>query len=179
MTNAGTLVSLLFLGWLLYRQVQVRPVPRQPRLGRPLLFLGLGLLLFLPFLAGRPRVPGSCWAVLAASFVVGAGLGVARAYTVRLWFADRRLLRQGTWLTVVLWLVAVGLHACAGLLVVRIGGPAELMSTTGLLYLAMALLVQQVALARRGERRRARARAAVAAMRAEGSAPGAAMGEAG
>jgi hypothetical protein len=162
--SPGTLVSVLFLGWLLYRQLQTRPVPRQVRFQRSLMFAILGVLIFVNFLGTSQPLPPAAWAVLALSFLVGACLGVVRAYTVRLWFEDRRLLRKGTWVTVTLWLVAVTLHVLAGVLIARLHGPAAAVGSAAMLYLAMASLVQQVAVWWRGQKRRevARARAGLA-----------------
>jgi hypothetical protein len=41
------------------------------------------------------------------SLVVGATLAAVRAATVKLWSQDGQILRQGTWLTATLWVVAV------------------------------------------------------------------------
>lgn len=165
--NPGLFFSLLFLGYLLYRQRQVRPVPRTPRLRVSLIAFGLGLVNTVTFLSGGPQVTAVCWVILATSFLVGAALGVARAYTVRLWFVERRLMRQGTWWTIVLWLVAVVLHTLAGLLIEVVGENHGLGSATGLLYLAMSFAVQQVVVVRRGRERRERARQRRAALSTE------------
>jgi hypothetical protein len=50
---------------------------------------------------------------IAASLAAGALLGALRATTVRVWREQERFMRQGTWLTAVLWLVSVGGHVGA------------------------------------------------------------------
>jgi hypothetical protein len=169
---AGGLFSLLFLAFLLYRQRQVRRVPARVRPRGSAVFLVVGLVVFVGFVNGGTRVPPLAWAILAASFAVGAALGVARAYTVRMWFTERMLMRQGSWSTVGLWLVAVALHVLAGVLIGATGGPRGLESATGMLYLAMSSLVQQVAIVHRGQQRRALARARLAAAEARASGQG-------
>ncbi len=150
----GALSSLAFLGYLLYRQRQVRRVPTAVRPRGPAMFLLVGLFTFTGYLQAT-RVPVAAWLLLALSFAIGAGLGWWRAHTVRLWFEQRRLLRQGTWPTVGLWLLATALHTLAGLVIGATGGPTGLESATGMLYLAMSSLIQQVAVVRRGQRTRA------------------------
>lgn len=157
----GAVLGVLFLGYLLYRQLQVRRLPRQLRLERSMLFVAIGVLTALPVLQGRTRVSGAVWAVLVASFLVGAALAAARAFTVRLWSVDRQLHRQGTAWTVALWLVAVLTHLAAGFWTHALGGPAALAGATAMLYLAVASIVQQAVLVERGNRYRTRARAAL------------------
>jgi hypothetical protein len=152
-------ISLVFLGYLLYRQRQVRRVPRQVRFRAPALFLVIGLFTFVGFLQHN-TVGKLAWSLLILSFLVGAGLGVYRAYTVKLWFKDRMLWRQGTWTTVSLWILATVLHVLAGIVIGVTGGPAGTEAATGMLYLAMSQMVQQVTVVHRGQQKRELARAA-------------------
>lgn len=55
-------------------------------------------------------------AFIAASLAAAILLGALRATTVRLWIKDGRVVRQGTWLTVILWLISVGSHLVASAL---------------------------------------------------------------
>jgi hypothetical protein len=157
----GAVLGVLFLGYLLYRQVQVRQLPRQLRLERSLMFVAIGVLTSLPILQGHVRASGAVWGFVAVRYVVGAAHAAARAFTVRLWSVDRKLHRQGTVWTVALWLVSVLTHIGAGFLTRSLGGPATLESSTAMLYLAVASIVQQVVLVERGNRYRTRARAAL------------------
>jgi hypothetical protein len=157
--DLGSLLSLAFLGLLLYRQRQVRPVPRSVRPRSSLVFGLIGLVVFVEFLNGGVTVGAVPWAILAASFALGIGLALVRAHTVRIWLRDRRLVRQGSWWTVALWVVAVVTHVVAGVLIVATGGPRGLGSATGMIYLAIASLAQQVAVVRRGREMRALAHA--------------------
>jgi hypothetical protein len=158
--NIGALFSVLLLGYLLYRQLQIRPVPRAPKLRSAGIMAVVGVFnAFQFFGGGKHHLDGLSWTVLVASFLIGAGLGVARAYTVKLWFVDKRLMRQGTWLTITLWIVGVILHALAGVLIGISSGVHGIESATGVLYLAMSFTVQQVVVVQRGQQRRAQARA--------------------
>jgi hypothetical protein len=151
---AGNLFNVAFLAYLLYRQRQVRRVPSRLVVRTTGVFALIGVVLLTQYLGQAPKPEPASWLALGGSFVVGAGLAVARAYTVRLWFAEHLLLRQGTWLTVGLWLVAFGVHALAGLLVRHLPGGFGLESATGMLYLAMSSLIQQAVLVQRGRRMR-------------------------
>jgi len=163
--DPSIIVSIGVFAFLLYRLRQVRPVPRRPRLRSSMIIGGLGIVSFGAAL-GHERIAQKIWLVLLASFLIGASLGVVRAYTVRLSFVERRLMRQGTWLTVGLWVFAVLLHAAAGPVVSALGGPSRIVSASGMLYLAMASAVQQLVVVRRGQQRRQAARAALAAREA-------------
>ncbi len=91
------------------------------------------------------------------SLVVGGGvLGAIRAYTVKIWTADNMVLRQGTWLTVALWLVSVGLHFVSDWGIDSLKAPSGLASATLLLYLAITYGVQTaIVFARSGSQRTA------------------------
>ena len=68
-----------------------------------------------------------------------AGLGAVRALTVRLWRSGGVVLRQGTWVTMVLWVVGAGVHALVGAL-------ANISDSTLLIYLGVTLAAQQLVL---------------------------------
>ena len=112
------------------------------------MLLVLGAVEFVAF-ARHHHLDAESIGILCLSFLVGAGLGTARGFTVRLWVEDRRLFRQGTLLTVLLWLVGVGLHLGSERLIQHEGGPAGAGSASMLLYLALSLTVQTQVLRRR------------------------------
>ena len=70
--------------------------------------------------------------IVAASLGIGVLLGALRAATVRLWRRDGQVVRQGSWLTVLLWLVSVGGHL--GLTALLHGGGAAAAGAAALLY---------------------------------------------
>jgi hypothetical protein len=158
----SSLIWLAVLAWLLYRQLQRRQIGgrstgRRARIA--LVLLVLGAVEFFRFAEHRHFSPASI-AVLVASFAVGAGLGVARGFTVRLTVEDGRLYRQGTPVTIALWLVAVGLHLASEHLVHHEGGPGGAGTASMLLYLAVALTVQSRVLVHRARSRVAKLRGA-------------------
>lgn len=106
-------VALAALAWILGKQM--RPGPVRERSLMPFLFLAAGLVQVLR-LALRTPLPLSDVAVLAGSLAVGCALGVARAYSMRLWEHDGAAWRQGGWLNATLWLVSLGLHLGSDLL---------------------------------------------------------------
>lgn len=162
--SSGSIIWIAALAWLLYRQTQRRPIGRGSgaRGGRrqiAVILLVLGALELAVF-ARHHHIGAAAVGVLALSFLVGAALGVARGFTVRLEFDGGQLYRQGTLLTVALWLLAVGLHLASEPLVRDAGGSSGTSSATMLLYLALSLTIQSRVLAHR-------ARARVVARRAQ------------
>jgi hypothetical protein len=104
--------------------------PCRPRLAA--LAAGAG-----PRAAPRPRLP--------------AAFAVWRATTVRVWLHDGRLLRQGTAVTIVLWLVAIAIHLGGDHLIAPHDAD-RLGSVSLLLYLGVSLAVQRFALGERARR---------------------------
>lgn len=148
MTGALVLDALI-LAWLLYRQRKVRRVP--PRLGLrfPVLLGVLGVLEVADYSHQHSLSPAVV-GVLALSLAVAAvGLGVVRALTVQLRMVDGVALRQGTWLTVALWLVSLGLHFAADWWITDLKGPGGLPSASLLLYLGVTYGVQKAVVHRR------------------------------
>ena len=78
---------------------------------------------------------------------------MVRAVTVRVWRQDGRVLRQGTWLTALLWLVSIGSHLAIG--AVQHGSAAAAAGAATLAFLGVTLGAQQLMLrARAGALRR-------------------------
>ncbi|HJP78269.1 MAG TPA: hypothetical protein VJ914_28610 [Pseudonocardiaceae bacterium] len=133
----GVAVVILVLA----RQVQKRSVRQD---SRPLIFLiiaVLGLVEAGEFVRTHP-VGSQAILLTVASLVVAAVFGVIRAYTVRLWHEGGQLFRQGNAMTIVLWLVAIGIHF--GLDALIDSSAKGLSASTLLLYLAVTLGVQQL-----------------------------------
>lgn len=141
LTNVG--IGVLVLLFILFRQVQPRAVRED---SRPTLLIVLGVVGIVDlgsFVKANP-VNATGIAMLAASLVAAAVFGVARAYTVRLWRDGGVLYRQGNWLTVVLWLVAIGVHFGADVLVDHSGSAKGLASAAITLYIAVSFGVQRL-----------------------------------
>jgi hypothetical protein len=149
-------LGLVVLAYVVARQRRVRPVPRRLHLKGPI-FLGiLGIVEFSSF-ANDHSLSSSVFWLVVLSLVVGGGvLGAIRAYTVKIWTADNMVLRQGTWLTVALWFVSVGLHFASDWGIDNLKAPSGLASATLLLYLAITYGAQTaIVFARSGSQRAA------------------------
>jgi hypothetical protein len=139
--------DLLILAWFLSRQLRVRPVPRILRMGVPLFLGAIGLVEFLSYRGSHHITPTSYWWLLG-SLVVGAGLlGALRALTVKLWTVNNWVVRQGTWLTIALWLVSLAVHFVVAGTQHNEAGNLEV--DTLLLYLALTYGVQRYVVHRR------------------------------
>jgi hypothetical protein len=114
------LTSLLSSG-LIAAVVAVFLIARQfvPRSINPLWMLGVPLVagfLGVQALAGSPPAGGTALALLAVNLGLGAGAGLLRGVTVRIWQDPARgWMMQGTALTFVLWLVTIGLKVGFGI----------------------------------------------------------------
>lgn len=152
-TAANLVLGLAVLVWIVARQVRTSEV-RADRSPRTLLVLGLvGLWQVVQFLQQHTVAAGAV-AVLVVSLVVSAGLGVLRGRLQPVWRADDgRVLRRGNATTVVLWLLAVGLHLGADVLAEKADArSAGLASASLLLYLAISLATQRLVVQGRAAR---------------------------
>jgi hypothetical protein len=148
----NVVIGIAVVALLLYRQLQIRPVrtDRGPRL--IVILAAIGLFQLVRYTADGGKVGAIGVACLVVSLLIGAGLAAARAMTVKVWRTGGGWMRQGTALTLVLWLVSIGLH----FLIDWLGGEiapqdhvSQLGSVTIVLYLAVVLGVQNVLLTRR------------------------------
>ncbi len=151
----GVLVLVLFLS----RQLVTRRLNESYRLS---VILGvIGIVEFANFLRGHPNDDGGIAAALAGSLAIAAVSGAVRAPTVRVWRENGQLLRKGTWLTAVLWVVSVAAHLgyddlVAGHISGKNGGNVG--DATVLLYLVVTLTIQRFILLHRVARQEASGR---------------------
>jgi hypothetical protein len=139
-TAAALLIDAVILALLLYRQLTVRPLS-DGRFSVILLVIGLAELVSY---GQHHRLTGSVLAFLAASLAVSVLFGVVRAVTVRIWRQDGRVLRQGSWLTALLWLVSIGSHFAIGAILP--GSAAAAAGAATLAFLGVTLGAQQLVL---------------------------------
>ena len=139
-TGAALLIDAVILALLLYRQLTVRPL-NDGRLSVLLLVIGLAELVSY---GQHYRLTDGILAFLAASLALSVLFGVVRAVTVRIWRQDGRVLRQGTWLTALLWLVSIGSHLAIG--AVQHGSAAAAAGAATLAFLGVTLGAQQLVL---------------------------------
>jgi hypothetical protein len=141
-------LGAVILVLVLLRQVRVRPVPRvyQPRL--PIVLGVIGLLEMLGY-AGNHHVSSTAWGWVIGTLAIGAlGLGALRGLTMRVWASNSWVFRQGTALTMGLWLVSLLVHF-AGDAGGDHAGAAGLEGASFLLYLGVTLAVQYYVVFRR------------------------------
>jgi uncharacterized membrane protein len=149
LTSIG--IGVLLLALVLVRQVQKRSVREDSRPVLLLVLLAIGLVDIVNFIKDHP-VNSTGIAMLAASLVAAAGFGAIRAYTVRLWRENGTLYRQGNALTVLLWLVAIGVHFGADVLIDHSGSAKGLATTALTLYIAVSFGVQRLIVGARAAR---------------------------
>lgn len=141
--TASIAIAVLVLLFVLARQVQKRTVREDSRPILLLVLLVVGVIELVQFADHNP-ISGSAITMLIASLVLAAAFGAVRAYTVRLGREDGVLYRQGNVVTVLLWLVSIGVHFGADVLIDGSGAAKGLASTTLLLYIAISFGVQRV-----------------------------------
>jgi uncharacterized membrane protein YhaH (DUF805 family) len=149
-------VGLAVLGLVLVRQLATRRLSESYRLS--VILAVIGAVEFVDFLKGHPGNPGGIIAAVVGSLVLAAVFGVARALTVRVWRQGGQLMRKGTWITAVLWVIAVAAHygyddLVAGHITGKNGSSVG--NATVLLYLVISLTVQQFVLLARVKRQEA------------------------
>jgi hypothetical protein len=159
-------IGLAALALILVRQLRARPLESGVVLVLVLGVLGLaetGAFLFgkdqfTAFVKGQshhlsPAVPDARAVIIAAagSLVLAAVTGALRAPSERLWRQDGQVWRKGTMVTVVLWVVSLGLHL--GYDAVAAHGP-DFGDATMMLYFAVSVAAQRAALAARARRLR-------------------------
>jgi hypothetical protein len=156
-TNLTDLViGIAVLALLLGRQLTTRRLSETYRLS--LILAVIGVIEFVDFLRGHPHDDGGIAAAVVGSLVLAAGFGAVRALTVRVWRDNGQLLRRGTWLTALLWVVSLAAHLgydylVAGHIAGKDGGNVG--NATILLYLVVTLSVQQFILLNRVARQEA------------------------
>lgn len=140
-TFDNILIGLVVLAWLMWRQLQVRRADRPPVVLLVISALGVASL---GFAIAKTTPTTAAILLLAVSFVLAAGFGVARGYTTRIWHSDGTRWRQGNWLTAVLWLVSFGVHLGLDFAVDAVNEAKGLGGASILLYLAVSLVAQRL-----------------------------------
>lgn len=143
------LIGLAVLALLVYRQLQVRPVRANFRL--PLILAVIGVIQLSQFLKNDHHT-GTVFAALAGSLVLAAIFGAIRAMTVRVWIQAGQALRQGSWITAVLWVVSLGAHLGYDYLVDGKGSQAGLGTASLTLYFAVTYTIQRFILQAKAQR---------------------------
>jgi hypothetical protein len=149
-------IGVAVLALVLYRQLTTQRLRENYRL--PLILGIIGIVQFVTFLNGHPHDDGGIAAAVVGSLVIAAVLGGVRALTVRVWRQGGQLLRKGTWVTAILWVISLAAHLgyddlVAGHVTGKNGGNVG--DATVLLYLVVTLTVQRYLLMARAARQEA------------------------
>jgi hypothetical protein len=108
------LLDALVALYILNRQRRIRPVPRVLSLRFPIVVGVIGLINLLSY-ADTHHPSHSAYLWVLATLVVGALLlGAVRALTVKVWTSNNWVVRQGTWLTMGLWVLSLAVHFISG-----------------------------------------------------------------
>jgi hypothetical protein len=144
------LIGVLALGWILYRQLQARPVKSDLRL--PVILLVIGVIQLSSFLGQHGHHPGYVSAALVGSLILAVVFAAVRAATVHLWVDSGQPWRKGAVLTAVLWIISLGIHLGYDYLVDGRGALAGLGSASLVLYFGITYTVQRLILQARARR---------------------------
>jgi hypothetical protein len=156
---ANLIIGLVVAALVVWRQLIPRRLRENYRLSLILLVIGIFELVgFLKSVHG-PHDDSRIAIALVGSLLLAAVLGAVRALTIRVWRQeDGQLMRQGTWVTAVLWIISLAAHLgydelVAGHIAGTNGGNVG--DATIVLYLVVTLSVQQFLLLARVTRQEA------------------------
>jgi hypothetical protein len=137
------IVGVAVLALLIVRTMRARPVRQASQ--RLFLILGVvGLIETYQYLQHHHAATTTVAAALAGSLVLAAVFGALRAVTVRVWMREGQPWAQGSWITAVLWVVALAAHLGYDALLNTHKDINGLGDATVVLYLVVSLIVQRV-----------------------------------
>jgi uncharacterized BrkB/YihY/UPF0761 family membrane protein len=110
-----SIISALVLLYVLYNQRRVRQLRQGLRLILPIVLIIAGLSSTVGDLSTHPLTTTGLILIVVSLLFLAGGMGAARAYSVKIWSNDQGVFRQGTWWTIGLWLVSIGLHVAVEL----------------------------------------------------------------
>jgi hypothetical protein len=141
-------LDVLIAFYVLSRQLRIRLVPRLLSLRLPIVLGIIGLIDLLGY-TDNHHVTGGDWAWVLATLAVGAlALGAIRAFTVRVWTSNEWVVRQGTWVTMGLWVLSLALHFLGDVGAAH-SGAGNFEASSFLLYIAVTYGVQNYVVHRR------------------------------
>jgi hypothetical protein len=146
------LLGLVIFGYIMYRQLQEKPVREDRGYRGSVIICIIGLISAGSTLNKYSMIPAAAYGIISASMIIGVVLAVFRARFVHLWRDHGKLVRKGNWLTLLLWIIGIIIHIGSDLLLKSQGGHADdLGSSTLTLYIGISLFVQQAVLIQRAE----------------------------
>jgi hypothetical protein len=143
-------LDVLIAVYVLSRQRRIRLVPRVLSLRLPIVLGVIGLIDLLSY-TNNHHVTGRDYLWVLATLIVGAlVLGAIRAFTVKIWTSDQWVVRQGTWVTIGLWVLSLALHFVSDVGAAH-NGAGNFEAASFLLYLAVTYGVQNYVVHRRAQ----------------------------
>jgi hypothetical protein len=145
-------LDVVVVVWVLYRQIQIRRVRAQVNLRLSAVLAIIGLIELISY-ADHHHLSARVVGVLVLSMLVGAGaLAAIPPATVHIWRDESGVFRQGTWLTMALWIVSLALHFGADWWIDAWKGPSGLASVSLLLYIGLTYGVQNAVVHARAQK---------------------------
>jgi hypothetical protein len=142
-------LDVLVAAYILSRQRRIRIAPRVLSLRFPVVLGVIGLINLLSYTSTNHHITSGDYLFVLATLAVGAlALGAIRAMTVKLWTSNNWVVRQGTWLTMGLWILSLALHFVSGAGAKYVGA-GNLEASSFLLYLGVTYGVQNYVVHRR------------------------------
>jgi hypothetical protein len=142
-------LGLAALVYIAVRQLQVRPAKASMRL--PVILAVIGAVQLAQFLDQHGHHPGAVFASLAGSLLIAVLFALLRATTVHLWIGGSQVWRQGSLLTLTLWIGSIAAHLSYDYIDDR-GDLDGLGPATLLLFLAVTWTIQRLMIATRAAR---------------------------
>ncbi|MES5261644.1 hypothetical protein [Priestia megaterium] len=133
--NSNVLIGVLALFLIIKNQLKIREVSNERKFILPIILLVIGIRNFNGHFNNHTLSSIGMVSTIISFTLLAGGMAAIRAYTIKLWTQDNVIFRQGTWLTILLWFVSIGLHAGIDLI-------ANIGQSTLLIYFAITLFVQ-------------------------------------
>jgi len=145
----GVVIAVAVLALVLYRQTVARPVSPRRLIILPGILIVLGVIALSNVHHGH--LTGTEVAYVAADLVWSVASGVGRGLCVRVFSRDGVMWRQGTAVTIALWLVSIAGRVVIAVLASR-AGVADISNAALDLSFGLSLLCQNGMVALRGQR---------------------------
>jgi hypothetical protein len=140
-------LAALLVVFIIYQQLRTRQITSRNLVAPPLILAFLGIV----NLNQHPLASGAAGTALGASVLTALVFGVARGITTQIWWSEGVLLRKGTTVTLLLWVVGIGLRIVIAV-VARRGGVATSVTTGEIpLFLGVTLAAQNLVIWLRGQ----------------------------
>ena len=123
MTLIEYAIGAVILGLVLIQQLRARPLRRVPVAGIFLAAIGTAALMVL---AIKHVISNGQLELILLSLAITASLGAARGLLTRLWREGQTVWRQGGYVTILLWMLAIAQHIAFDIVLPRGVGLATL-----------------------------------------------------